>query len=159
MTEPLEPTFFGSRRKSAFGVAGCLGAVTLGWWFTTLGDTVRRSAEFHDLLGWLLIVLFGMFGLAWLASLIFPHCLWIEDDGFSVKTAWSRKKRYRWAEIDDIFVHRNRGSSMVILREEKSSGSLTRMFFDCDNWLPGGWELSPDELAGELNYLREQHRN
>ena len=158
MAEPTEPIFFGSRRKSALGVALCLGTVSLGWWFTTFGDTVRRSAEFYGVLGWLLIVLFGLLGSAWLASLIIPHRLWIEHDGFSVKRAWSGKKRYRWGEIEDIFVHYNRGSSMVVWRDKKSNGSLTRTLFGCDNWLPGGWELSPDEIAGELNYLREQHR-
>lgn len=159
MTETTEPIFFGSRRKSALGVALCLGAVSVGWWFTTSGDTVRRSAEFYHLLGWLLIVLFGLSGLAWLASLIVPHRLWIEHDGFSVKRAWSGKKRYRWGEIEDIFVHYNRGSSMVVWRERKSSGGLTRTLFGCDNWLPSGWELSPEEIAGELNYLRAQQRS
>lgn len=136
-----------------------MGAVSLGWWFTTLGDTVRRSAEFYDVLGWVLICLFGFFGLAWMASLIVPHRLWVEHGGFSVKRAWSRQRHYRWDEIEDIYVYRHRGSGIVAWKVKNNRGGLTRTIFGCDNWLPGGWELSPDEIAGELNWLREQHRS
>ncbi len=155
MANPIEASFRGSRRKSALGTALSLGVLSLGWWFTTWGDTVRRSAEYYDLLGWLLIVLFSVFGLDWLASLLVPHRLWVEDDGFSVKRAWSRRTRYYWTDIEDIFVYGQHGSGIVVWKNTASRSGLTRALFGCDEWLPGGWELSPEELASELNYLRE----
>ncbi|MES2699582.1 MAG: DUF6585 family protein [Pseudomonadota bacterium] len=150
-------SYFGSRRKAGLASAGCSAFVVLGYWFTKSGDTFRHSAEYYNVLGWITIIAGSLFGLAWLASFIMPHRLVIEESGFSYKRALSKLKHFRWDDIEEIWVFSRHGSGIVVWKNKRDTGSITRALSGHDGWLPGGWEMSPEELACELRSAKERH--
>jgi hypothetical protein len=151
------PTFVGSRWKAGLGAVASLGLVLLGWWFTESPATVRHSTTYYDVLGWLLIGLSGLGALAFLVSLLIPQRLWLERDGFSFQRAWTRKKHYRWGDIDEIWVHYQRASGSIVWKNKYPNGGILRSTFGFDGWLPGAWTTSAEELASELRLAKAHH--
>ncbi len=168
MSEPLysqKIAFFeGSRSKAAYGVVGCLVAVLVGWLLAHGDGTLRTPASFQHGIGWLTITVFGLFGLAWTASLFAPPRLWIEEDGFSFKTPWREKKYRSWQDIDQIWVRYQQSTSLGVPHQQSTSfvvwtlkGRNGGLSLGYDESLRGGWAASAEELAYELNVAKERH--
>ncbi|HZV58040.1 MAG TPA: hypothetical protein VFF89_10215 [Sphingobium sp.] len=146
----------GSRKRAAYGVAGCLIAILVGWLIAHSDGTSRTPASVQHAVGWLTIILFGLFGLMSGTALLVPPRLWIEKDGFTFKTPWREKKYRRWQDINEIWVLNQQRISFVVWTTNAQSGGLTRSTFGYDETLRGGWAASAEEIAYELNVAKER---
>jgi hypothetical protein len=146
----------GSRQKAALLLIGCLGAMGVGWLLTRSTETPTRPAGWHHLVGWLNIALFGGCGLVGIEMLIRPRRLIIESDSFTAKILW-QTKRYFYEDIDEIWVRYTGAAASVVWTSKKNAGGLGRTMWGFDRSLPGGWAITPEELAAELRSAKERY--
>lgn len=139
-----------------YGGAGCLIAILVGWLLAHGDSTPRTPASVQHAIGWLTIILFGLFGSMSATALLSPPRLWIEQDGFTFKTPWRRRKYRRWQDIDQIWVLYQQRTSFVVWTIADQSGGLTRSTFGYDETLRGGWAASSEEIVYELNVAKER---
>jgi hypothetical protein len=110
--------------------------------------------------GWLAFGLFGIASATCFASLI-PACahLALDREGFTMRSMFTRR-RHRWADVQPFYTgFVNRTETVVYNIADPNTRSAARAKIGdirgYDYWLPGGYGMTPADLAAYLNEWRE----
>jgi hypothetical protein len=146
----VEETIFGSRTKSSV-----LGAISFLVAIASLGVAQGDLPFAPAIYGWIGVVFFGALGVPIFASLAYrPHRLVLSPQALTFITNFGQRHEVKWSDVEDFFVWRPSGASMVGYRLHDPShvggGHLGAI-----RSLGGGWTGGSEQVVERLNRYRE----
>lgn len=76
--------------------------------------------------------------------------------GFQIKHPWAVARHYSWTEIDRVWaLHSGKYSWVVWTYRDRSRAPKLKIATGYDGCLKGAWTFSADEVADELNRVRQ----
>jgi hypothetical protein len=146
-----EETIVGSRAK-----ASVLGAVSFLVAIASLG-LIQGDLQFAPpLVGWIGVIMFGALGVPIFASMAYrPHRLILRPEGLTFITTFAQRFEIKWADVEDFFVWRPSGASLVAYRLHDPSHVAYGRGLGAIRALGGNWQGGADQVVDRLNRYRE----
>lgn len=158
MSVPQSPQYYyeASRREAVICVLIGVAFILVGWVLIRGTGTSRYPAEVQHAVGWTVVLLVGA-TLPFVVMWAFRPALFTFDAvGFQIKHPWAAARHYSWAEIDRVWaLHSGKSSWVVWTFRDRSCAPKLKVATDYDGCLMGAWTFSADEVANELNRVRQ----
>lgn len=146
-----EEIIVGSRAR-----ASVLGAISFLAAIASVG-IIQGDLQFAPAwTGWIGFCLFGALGVPIFASMSYrPHRLILRPEGLSVITTFARRFEIKWSDVEDFFVWRPSGATVVAYRLHDPNNPAYGAGLGAIRALGGSWQGGSEQVVEHLNRYRE----
>ena len=146
-----EEIIIGSRAR-----ASILGAISFLIAIAALGVAQGDLQIAPPLVGWIGVIVFGALGVPIFASMAYrPRQLILRPEGLTLVTSFAQKVEIRWQDVEDFFVWKPSGTSLVAYRLHDPSHSHLNRAHAAIGTVGGSWHIGTEQVVERLNRYRE----